>query len=220
MFIQKYQTCEKCQISLPRTRKFFARKVDKETGEETFHTCCRQCEDQKLINDNWKDGKLKCWICGEWLDPEEFDSHSMYKYRSHRDKRCKNCKRKQNLKARANYSNEKRLIKILQERWLGARDRAKAKNIKFSITKEDLKYLWNKQQGLCALSGIPMTYEMDNGRVYTNVSIDQIKPREGYTVDNIQLVCMGINQMKSDLDLPTLLFLCKSLINHQENEQK
>jgi hypothetical protein len=33
--------------------------------------------------------------------------------------------------------------------------------------------LWNKQNGLCAISKIPMTYEMDEGRVYTNLSIDQ-----------------------------------------------
>lgn len=218
MFIQKYQTCECCGQTLPRIRQFFKRDTSKE--HNSYHSICKNCEEKKILNENWKEGKLKCWICGEWLDPEEFDSHKGFSYRNHKDKRCKNCKRKQNLEARLNYSNEKKLMKILQERWLGARDRAKSKNIEFSITKEDLKYLWDKQKGLCALSGIPMTYEMDNGRVYTNLSIDQIKPSNGYTLENIQLVCMGINQMKSDLDMPTLLFLCKSLINYQENEHK
>lgn len=58
-----------------------------------------------------------------------------------------------------------------------------------------------------------MTYEIDSGRVYTNVSVDKINPGKGYTLDNIQLVCMEVNQMKSDLDMQTLLFLCKSIIN-------
>ena len=59
-----------------------------------------------------------------------------------------------------------------------------------------------------------MTYEMDNGRVYTNVSIDQIDPGKGYTKDNIQLICMGVNQMKSDLSMSELLFLCKQVLEY------
>ena len=217
MFIQKYQTCECCKLILPRTRQFFKRDTSKE--HNSYHSICKNCEEKKILNENWKDGKLKCWICGEWLDPEEFDSHQSFSYRNHKDKRCKKCKRKQNLKARSNYSDEKKLKKILQDRWLGARDRAISKNIEFSITKQDLKYLWDKQKGLCALSGIPMTYEMDSGRVYTNVSIDQIKPSLGYTLDNIQLVCMGVNQMKSDLNMEILLFLCKSIIQYHEKQE-
>ena len=58
--------------------------------------------------------------------------------RQGRDKRCYKCKREQNLNARNNYNEEKRLIKTLQARWLGARDRAKQKGIPFIITKEDL----------------------------------------------------------------------------------
>jgi len=38
-----------------------------------------------------------------------------------------------------------------------------------------------------------MTYEMDAGRVYTNISIDQIEQGKGYTEDNVQLVCMAVN---------------------------
>lgn len=220
MFIQQYQTCEKCKRNLPRTRKFFARVVDKEVGLESYHTCCRQCEDQKLLEENWKDGKLKCWICGEWLDPENFDKHSAYIYRGNRDKRCHKCKVEQNKTARSRYSAEEKLQKILQDRLTVAKERAKSKNIQFSITKEDLEYLWHKQNGLCAISGIPMTYEIDSGRVYTNVSVDKINPGKGYTLDNIQLVCMEVNQMKSDLDMQTLLFLCKSIINQQTENAK
>lgn len=62
-----------------------------------------------------------------------------------------------------------------------------------------------------------MTYELDSGRVYTNVSIDQIDPSKGYTLNNIQLVCMGVNQMKSDLDMNTLLYLCNAIIATQSN---
>jgi hypothetical protein len=74
--------------------------------------------------------------------------------------------------------------------------------------------LWNKQNGLCAISKIPMTYEMDAGRVYTNVSIDQIEQGKGYTEDNVQLVCMAVNQLKSDWDMNTVKYICEMVVNN------
>lgn len=66
------------------------------------------------------------------------------------------------------------------------------KSLPFTITKEDLMILWKSQNGKCAISGLDMTYELGEGRLYTNVSIDQIIPSKGYTADNIQLVCKAI----------------------------
>lgn len=209
-----YKECECCKETLVQNRTNFKRHVNKETGKEEYSMICRKCEEKLVMEQNWKDGKLKCFVCGEWLDPEEFDSHTQYAYRNHKDKRCKQCKRKQNLQARKNYSDEKRLYKILQERWLGARDRARRKNIPFDITKEDLMNIWEFQEGKCAISKIPMTFEMDNGRTYTNVSIDQIIPGKGYTKDNIQLICYAVNQLKSDWDIDTVIYICRQIVDN------
>ena len=43
-----------------------------------------------------------------------------------------------------------------------------------------------------------MTFELDKGRVFTNISLDQKNPGQGYTKDNIQLVCSAVNQLKSN----------------------
>ena len=59
-----------------------------------------------------------------------------------------------------------------------------------------------------------MTFEFNKGRVATNVSIDQINPRKGYTVENVQLVCSAVNQMKSDLDIDTLLMFCENILQN------
>ena len=106
------------------------------------------------------------------------------------------------------------LYKILQERWLGAKDRASNKGIPFTITKEDLLELWEQQNGLCNISKIPMTYELDNGRVFTNVSVDQKNPGQGYTKENIQLVCSAVNQLKSNWDMDTVVYICKQIVNN------
>lgn len=37
-------------------------------------------------------------------------------------------------------------------------------------------------------------------------------PSKGYTIDNIQLVCMAVNQLKSDLD--TILILCSAIVDN------
>lgn len=47
--------------------------------------------------------------------------------------------------------------------------------------------------------------------IQPNVSVDRIDSKKGYTRDNVQLVCMAINQMKSDLDNNTFYNLCKAV---------
>ena len=211
------QICDVCGRSLPKTTQYF-KKYSHKTDGRNFHTTCKECEKKKEIETEWKDGKLLCHVCGRYLDPSEFHSTGIngakYYVRGGKDKRCRECKNKQNKEARSHYNSDKALHRILQDRWFDAKYRAEQKGIPFTITKEDLQYLWNQQKGLCAISKIPMTYTLDQGRVYTNISIDQIEPSKGYTIDNIQLVCMGVNQIKSDLDMETVLFLCKSILDN------
>lgn len=64
----------------------------------------------------------------------------------------------------------------------------------FTITVEDVVALWDKQNGRCAISGMPMAHEFKNLR---SVSIDRIDSDLGYTLDNIQLVCQWVNYAKN-----------------------
>lgn len=100
---------------------------------------------------------------------------------------------------------------------MGAKSRAMDKSLPFTITKEDLMILWKSQNGKCAISGLDMTYELGEGRLYTNVSIDQIIPSKGYTADNIQLVCMAANQLKSDFGMDVVITLCKAIIEYNQS---
>ncbi len=65
--------------------------------------------------------------------------------------------------------------------------------------------LWEKQNGLCAITKTPMTHLRGHGRVQTNVSIDRIDSTIGYERQNVQLVCHIVNLMKQDLKLEELL---------------
>lgn len=207
---KNYRVCPICGRNLPLTRDYFKRLVvDK---KEAFHKTCKECEAKLYIEKEWKDGKLLCHMCGQYLDPSEFATHEN-KHRDNKDRRCRKCRHKQTIQRRKNLDQKEQLRQILQMRFLGARDRAKRLNIPFDITKDYLQYLWDKQKGLCAISNIPMTHLWANGRTPTNVSIDQINPHLGYTKDNIQLVCMAVNQMKNDLSMEELYMFCESILN-------
>ncbi|RLI49685.1 hypothetical protein DRO61_04745 [Candidatus Bathyarchaeota archaeon] len=94
---------------------------------------------------------------------------------------------------------------------------ARRRNIKIEIDKEDIIQLYEKQKGLCALSGEKMTHKREAGtqrknpnHIY-NISVDRINPRNHYTVDNIQLVCNRMNTIKWDLDQDLFIDLCKKV---------
>lgn len=204
---RNYKTCPVCGKNYPHNRKFFKRHKD-----ETLHDICRYCEDTEKRNLEWKGELLKCHKCGEYLPVTEFGKHQSYPLRNNHDSICRKCKNEQAIKTKQEYSGEYALYKILLVRYLGAKERSKKKNLPFNITKEYLKELWDKQKGKCAISGLDMTFEQGNGRISTNLSIDQINPKEGYTIGNIQLVCMAINQMKSDLNMDEVYMFCEGIL--------
>ncbi len=68
------------------------------------------------------------------------------------------------------------------------KQRCKKTNRPFTLTIDFLINLYNLQFGLCAISGIPMTYIKGQGKIQTNISIDQIIAGAGYTSTDIDLL--------------------------------
>lgn len=207
----KTKVCTVCNKELPNNREFFKRYVDK-NGKECLKDICKQCSHEQKLNEEWKNGLLKCHKCGQYKDVEEFDIKGDSKIRQYKDTRCKQCKAKLGKLRISNYSDEKKLHHILLSRLLSAKKRAAKKNIEFDITLEDLVNMYNKQKGLCVITGLKMTYDVLNGRTYTNISLDRIDSQKGYTKDNTQLVCMIVNQIKSDLTYEELYYYCDKIV--------
>jgi len=97
----------------------------------------------------------------------------------------------------------KDLTAFLRHRLRVTQTRAIKDDRRCSIRLDDLLTLWDKQAGLCAYSGRPMTYTREGKRRYqrnkTNVSIDRVDSGLGYTRDNIVLCCGVVNMMKTDM---------------------
>lgn len=214
---KNYRTCPCCGKTLPLTRKNFKRLVTQ--GKEAFHSNCKECESELRRQKEWKDGKLLCHRCGEYKDETEFTPNgNRNRPRNGRKSICRVCDSSWQKEHNRNLPDEQKLDKCLRWRWLSARDRSKSHNIDFSLSLDDIKNLWFEQNGTCALSGIKMTYELQNGRTPTNVSIDKIDRTKGYVTGNVQLVCMACNQMKSDLSEDEMYQFCKKIVEHYENK--
>ena len=60
-----------------------------------------------------------------------------------------------------------------------------------------LEDLWEKQRGLCKLTGLPMQLRIPKGESnHMIVSVDRIDSREQYSPDNLQLTCWFANRWK------------------------
>lgn len=162
-----------------------------------------------------EDGNLLCYSCKQYKPLDCFDKNIDKQFRAEKDSRCKECKRNAYLRRKEKNRGSKDLNRLLYERFHGLKDRARKKDIQCNIDLQYLHELWNTQKGLCALSGIPMTYYFDSGRVPTNVSVDRINSNLGYIKGNLQLVCMAVNQMKSDLTIEQLKYFYKSILEYK-----
>lgn len=90
-----------------------------------------------------------------------------------------------------------------------SKQRATQRGIEHSLTRDDLLSLFEHQEGLCALSGLPMTTVVGQGRVRTNISLDRGDPDKGYVLSNVQLVCDFVNTMKSNLSQDEFVDVCR-----------
>lgn len=214
---RKYRVCKVCGRELPLTRVYYRRSGLQ--GKDGYHYSCRECEDKIKTQNEWHNGLLLCHGCGRYLTEDNFTpNNTKSKIRKYRRYVCKTCSADRQRTLDINMPDDKKLIKCLRFRLLGAKDRSVKTGKCFSLTLDYLLRLWEKQNGMCALSGMNMTFELKEGRIPTNVSIDKIDSSGGYTEDNVQLVCMACNQIKSDLSYKEMYNFCKKIVENYESK--
>ncbi|MDS4027950.1 MAG: hypothetical protein RKO25_13325 [Candidatus Contendobacter sp.] len=163
------------------------------------------------------EGLRPCNTCGHVFSPNA--EHFYQKKNGNLSSECRSCFRE-----RSSHNQKKRhhaggvdyhLAYIVR----ATRQRARKHKIMYDIDAGFLKILLEAQGGLCAISGIPLTFIKGLGHIPTNASIDRIDPRQGYTRDNVQLLAFQVNTMKSNLSIEQLVFWCKLVLNSQYSTQ-
>lgn len=76
----------------------------------------------------------------------------------------------------------------------------------------DLFDLWDKQNGKCAYSGLPLSIETNHPEI---VSLDRIDSGLGYTKDNLQLLAWSVNKMKQEFSEEYFLKMCSLIANNK-----
>jgi hypothetical protein len=89
------------------------------------------------------------------------------------------------------------------------------RNIIFDISIQDISDLYEKQQGRCALSNVPISlYKESKNRSLCTASLDRIDSDCGYTIDNVQWVHSDINFMKQTYKQSYFIELCNLVSKH------
>lgn len=101
---------------------------------------------------------------------------------------------------------------------------ASRRNIPFEITADFLWNLFEYQNGLCALTNIPiiLVNKIKSNNVDWDVitaSVDRIDNTKGYTISNVQWVHKEINRLKNNYSLEELLYWGKLLQDKHGNPE-
>lgn len=85
---------------------------------------------------------------------------------------------------------------------------ARSKELAFGLTTEHLTYLWDMQEGRCALCGGPLGYI---GTGWSAASVDILSPIEGYVEGNVQCTHWRCNDAKSNMENADFINMCAAI---------
>jgi hypothetical protein len=178
----------------------------------------------------------KCSICQQWLNQENFKWFNDTRYKNGKRRRsyCTSCYRQKHLKYVQDPKNKEQAVKRQSEwrkrhldsggdkaiRWYFARQmgtyrkRAQKLNLLCDIDPDFLVDLFNKQNGLCYYSGIPLEWNSWGKKHPTmmSMSVDRKNPSLGYMKENVVLCTYRINTMKGNCDESQFYETCKTIL--------
>lgn len=107
--------------------------------------------------------------------------------------------------------------------WCRIKASAKKRNLEFLITKQEAWGLFEKQEGICALSGEKILFaknckDLKAGK--NTASLDRINSKIGYTKENIQWVHVEVNYMKQRYEQKRFLDWCSKIHKFKTKQNK
>ena len=105
--------------------------------------------------------------------------------------------------------------------WCSIKNSARKRKIGFEITIEEAWKQFEKQRGLCALSGRKLQFarKMSENVKFCTASLDRIDSTNGYIKDNIQWIHKDINRMKSIFDEQYFINTCQEIVEYRVNSK-
>lgn len=154
-----------------------------------------------------------CSVCNQKKDKEDF-------YVSQRGKKCKKCillRTREYKRKKREDSNFRKSESLKQKErryrlWINTliNDSKRTKNIENTITIEDVRQIYEDQNGLCFWFKIPLI-PSKNKKHPQQPSIDRLNRDKGYTKDNIVLSCYSANIGRNENDVEVWVEFLKLL---------
>lgn len=121
--------------------------------------------------------------------------------------------------SKGNAHNRKGYKDISGSYWGTLKSNAKKRGVPFEITPIEAWEVLQKQNGICALSGIELVLVNNyrDERPYHTASLDRIDSTKSYTKDNIQWVHKVINIMKNTLPQEEFIGWCIAVQDFANN---
>lgn len=94
-----------------------------------------------------------------------------------------------------------------------AKKHAKSHNREFNISLDDLVKVNELQNNKCSLTGV--LFDLNNPP-----SLDRIDSDVGYNLDNIQLILIQVNRMKSNFTQQEFIDMCYKIVAYSEAGEK
>lgn len=157
-----------------------------------------------------------CTICGCEKEISEFlqDKQASKGYRN----QCKLCLRERYKliwnKRREGYNEAMRKYRSTNKGAImtsitAAKQRSKKQGIPFDLDLEYVTNLFDKQKGLCAITGEVM---VPKSKDRMSPSLDKINPSKGYVKGNVQWLTWKANMIKQDLNMEELRDFCTKVL--------
>lgn len=141
--------------------------------------------------------------------------------------RCKPCKAEDAREWRKTHKNykgtgaiknipleDRLLVSAISQRLSQAKARAaKFDGVEPNIDRNYLLQLFKEQGGRCALSGVAMKVKKGSA---VCLSLDKIKPEEGYVIGNVQWVAWAVNRAKGDMSEAVFVDMCRQICEYQK----
>jgi len=138
----------------------------------------------------------KIWKCKCDCGNDTFVSTASLRKGTTTSCKCNQYKKGKNVHNYSGYED------ITGTRWNSIRGGAKARNLSFDISKEDIWKILLKQNYKCALSGIDVSFKNNTA------SIDRINNDIGYSIDNVWIVHKDINLMRNKFNIEYFKEIC------------
>lgn len=88
------------------------------------------------------------------------------------------------------------------------------RKLALDIKPEDLKVIWEKQEGICPYTGWKLRINQ-KGRRPNNASLDRIDSTKGYSTDNVQFVALIANYAKNNFSEEQLFDFCLTVSKYR-----